>query len=459
MSGPNVLVASLGRGNVASMLAALRRAGADARASSDPADLESAPYAVLPGVGSFGAVAERLRTSGVGRAFAARVNAGLPTLAVCLGMQLMARSSRESPGARGLGILPAECTRFGDGLSVPQFGWNRVRGGGPGVAGLNWAYFANSYKLDACPPGWTAAWSDYGGPFVASLERGRVLFCQFHPELSGQAGLRLLRRWLGLDAPELSAAPGLAPRIIPCLDVAAGRVVKGTRFMDLRDQGDPAELAAAYERQGADELVVLNIQAGTAGTPPDTDTVARVRAAIGLPLCVGGGVRSLADAERVLAAGADKIAINSRAYRDPGLVEALAREFGSQACVVAIDAARGPDGRARVALDAGTTLTDEAPETWTRRAVALGAGEILLTSRDQDGTRGGYDLYLLAACVRAAGPVPVIASGGASLPDHVLDGIRAGAGAALLAGALHDGSLTVGDIKRALAARCVEVRL
>ncbi|TFG79660.1 MAG: imidazole glycerol phosphate synthase subunit HisF, partial [Spirochaetales bacterium] len=447
----------------------------------DPSELAAAPMAALPGVGSFGEVASRLERSGIGAAFAGRAERGLPTLAICLGMQLFFDSSDESPGAAGLGVLPGCITRFPDGVPLPQFGWNRVAGGGPLGSGIEWAYYANSYRLESPPRGWTIAWSDYGGPFVASLERGPVLLCQFHPELSGDGGLALLARWLaaGATAPEgcritgadaegiqkrltdneLPEGRARALRIIPCLDVDGGRVVKGTRFLDLRDMGDPAELARRYELGGADELCVLDIRAGIAGLPHSVETIRAVRASCGLPLSAGGGVRSVADAEALITAGADKVAINSRAYRDPGLVGVIAREFGSQACVVAVDATRGPDGIARVVLDAGRTAMDESVVSWIRRAVALGAGEILLTSRDRDGTGSGYDLELLREAAVAAGSVPVIASGGAATAGHIAAGSAAGASAALMAGALHRGESSIKSIKTELRRMGVEVRL
>lgn len=479
MSAPLVLVADLGRANIASLMAALSRAGAVPRLCRDPLQLAAAPIAALPGVGAFGEVASRLTRSGIGAAFKERIAKGLPSLGICLGMQLFFESSDESPGAEGIGALPGRISRFSTGLPLPQFGWNRVTGGGPLLEGLGWAYYANSYKLDAPPAGWTAAWSDYGQRFVAAIERGSSLLCQFHPELSGEPGLALLARWIrradgasggdsatGEEAKKAGAealagaGPGRsAVRIIPCLDVDKGRVVKGTRFLDLKDMGDPAELAWRYEKEGADELTFLDISAGLQGRDTAAHTIRAVRARCGLPMCAGGGVRSLADAEALLAAGADKIAINSRAYRDPGLVQGIAREFGSQACVVAVDASRGADGIARVVLDAGKTIVDEAVPSWIRRAVELGAGEILLTSRDRDGTGLGYDLELLRDALAAAGSVPIIASGGVASAEHIVEGVAAGAAAALLAGALHRGELSIRSIKLALRRAGAEVRL
>jgi len=479
MSGPvECLIVDTGRSNAASLAAALERAGATPRLTRDPAAVRSAPFAVLPGVGSFGPVAAMLTETGLGAALRERVQAGRPTLGVCLGMQLFFERSEEAAARdSGLAALPGTIEAYPGSVPSPQFGWNRV---GPGDGVAAYAYFANSYRLKEPPPGWLAAWADYGGPFVAALERGPVLLCQFHPELSGAWGLALLGRWLEkgegrlagtmlgplLGTPQasggLQARSALTiPRLIPCLDVKDGRVVKGVRFDRLRDSGDPGELAARYEAEGADEIVVLDISAGVEGRAMALDTIRAVRRAVGLPICAGGGIATLADAERALAAGADKVSINSRAYREPGLLAAVAREFGRQACVVAVDAARADDlgGRPLVVLDAGRTRTSTSASDWIGRAIEAGAGEILLTSRDRDGTRSGYDLGLIAEARKAAGSISIIASGGGAGAAHALAALEAGASAALLAGVLHDGSSSLSSIKQEMRRLGAEVRL
>ncbi len=263
-------------------------------------------------------------------------------------------------------------------------------------------------------------------------------------------------------------------RVVPCLDVDAGRVVKGTKFLDLKDAGDPAELAARYEAEGADEIVLLDITAGIEGRATRADTVRRVREALGIPLTVGGGIGSVRDAAVLFDAGADKVSVNSRAVRDPGILTELARRFGSQAVVAAVDAAgrtSGPrervpealedavsDGSAwEVVIDAGRTRTGLDPAAWARRAVELGAGEILLTGRDRDGTGAGYDLGLVSA-VAGAVSVPVIASGGAATPEQMREGVAAGAAAVLAAGVFHFGRRTIREVKTHLAENGVEVR-
>lgn len=254
----------------------------------------------------------------------------------------------------------------------------------------------------------------------------------------------------------------LLPRLIPCLDCKDGRVVKGVRFQGLRDAGDPVGRARLYAEQGADELVLLDISATNEGRAHALQTVRAVRAVLPIPLTAGGGVRSVDDVERLLAAGADKVCVNSAAVERPELLTELALCFGAQCTVLAIDAARVlGDGTQRrrweVVTRSGTCRTGIDVLDWAIRATDLGAGEILLTSWDRDGTRSGYDLDLLTA-VSAAVRVPVIASGGADTPAHLAAALRAGASAVLVASMLHDGDTTVNDLKNELRAMNLEVR-
>lgn len=250
----------------------------------------------------------------------------------------------------------------------------------------------------------------------------------------------------------------LAMRVIPCLDVDAGRVVKGVRFQGLRDAGDPAERAHAYELQGADELVLLDVSATAEGRGHALETVRRVRRVLSIPLTVGGGVKVVADARHLLEAGADKVSVNTAAVQDPSILSAMAAEFGSQCTVLALDAAHRADGPGwEVVIRAGKERTGIDAVAWAREAAARGIGEILLTSWDRDGTRSGYDLPLLFA-ISSEVAVPVIASGGAAHPEHLADALSAGASAVLAASIFHDGDYTVGDVKRVLAARGYEVR-
>jgi cyclase len=255
----------------------------------------------------------------------------------------------------------------------------------------------------------------------------------------------------------LNGPSGLARRVIPCLDVAAGRVVKGVRFRDLVDQGDPAESALRYAEQGADEIVFLDIGAAPEERDTDVEWVRRTAERVFIPLTVGGGVRGEADARRLLRSGADKVGINSAAVERPELVEELARRFGSQCVVLSVDARRNPGGGWEVVTRGGRQATGLDALAWIREGVERGAGEILLTSIDRDGTRGGYDLDLIAAVADAV-PVPVIASGGAGEPGHLTAALAAGAAAVLAASIFHQGTCTVGEVKRALAGAGFPVR-
>ena len=241
------------------------------------------------------------------------------------------------------------------------------------------------------------------------------------------------------------------PRLIPCLDVAGGRVVKGVRFRDLRDVGDPVELGAAYSDAGADELVFLDVKATVDGRGTLVELVRRVAERIAIPFTVGGGVRTVRDAEELLGAGADKVAVNSAALARPALVSELAESLGSQAVVVAIDAEGG-----RVRSRAGTAETGREAVDWAREAEGRGAGEILLTSIDADGTREGYDLELTSAVAAAVG-TPVIASGGAGNAHHVADALDV-AQAALLASILHEDPDRLATLRGELRRLGVNVR-
>jgi imidazole glycerol-phosphate synthase subunit HisF len=545
-----VFIVRTGTANLASVCAGFRRLGAKPIVTEDAGAIRAADRVVLPGVGAFGAAMARLEEQGLVAVLRERIAAGRPTFCVCLGLQLLVEASEETPGVRGLGIVPSRVTRFQGHIRVPQLGWNRVIPGallkssgttpeprplGSGLCANNephcsqssgtrwlqpgWAYFANSYKLDDAPAGWDVAYTNYGGRFVAALQRGAVLACQFHPELSGPWGLELMRRWVeGAERGEQSSAlfdggeqssalslqqqaggttsrqESLAVRIIPCLDVRDGRVVKGIRFQGLRDAGDPAQLAAAYEAQGADEIVVLDVSATPEGRANQTETVRKVRAQLSIPLTVGGGVRRIEDAGALLEAGADKVGVNTAAVRDPKLIDELARRFGCQCTILALDAAkvtqstaqeqwhneaestaqeqghdraartgqepwhnRSAAGRWEVVITSGRERTGIDAVAWAREATQRGAGEILLTSWDRDGTRSGYDNELIAAISQAVN-VPTIASGGAADAGHLVSALRAGADAVLAASIFHDGELTVADLKQDLRRRGVEVR-
>ncbi len=250
----------------------------------------------------------------------------------------------------------------------------------------------------------------------------------------------------------------LARRVIPCLDVTAGRVVKGTSFVNLRDAGDPVELATLYDREGADELVFLDITASHEGRAIMEDVVRRTAEVLTIPFTVGGGLRTVDDLRRMLRAGADKVAINTAAIKRPELIREAALQFGSQCIVVAIDARRTGPGRWAVYVHGGRTPTGQEAIAWAERAASLGAGELLVTSMDEDGHEDGYDLELLRAVTRTV-RIPVIASGGAGSPRHLLDAIvEADADAVLAASIFHYRKFSIAAVKEFLSGHGVPVR-
>lgn len=250
----------------------------------------------------------------------------------------------------------------------------------------------------------------------------------------------------------------LAKRIIPCLDVRDGRVVKGVNFVNIRDAGDPVELATYYSEQGADEIVFLDITATSDARDTVVDVVERTAAQVFVPLTVGGGIRTLDDFQRLLRAGADKISVNSAAVKDPGLIARAAERFGSQCVVLAIDARLRPEGWYEVVVAGGRTPTGLDAVEWARRGQELGAGEILLTSMDADGTKAGFDLEMTRAVTEAV-TIPVIASGGCGSLEHFAQVFeKTGCDAALAASLFHFGELTVPQVKEYLAEQNIPVR-
>ena len=249
----------------------------------------------------------------------------------------------------------------------------------------------------------------------------------------------------------------LTARIIPCLDIRGGRIVKGTKFQNLRDAGDPVEQASRYAASGADELVVLDVSATLEERMAALDVVAELRSCLNIPMTVGGGVRSTQDAQRLLEAGADKVAVNSAAVARPALIQELSNAFGRQCTVIAIDAARSSASEWSVMVRGGREQTDHSVIPWLKQAERLGAGEALLTSWDQDGTRSGYDLPLLTAASGAV-RIPIIASGGAHTAQHMAEALRVGASAVLAASIFHEHDLTPRQVKQTLRTQGIEVR-
>ena len=265
--------------------------------------------------------------------------------------------------------------------------------------------------------------------------------------------------WVPLGELEGGAAMSLAVRVIPCLDVDGGRVVKGVNFQELRDAGDPVELARLYDAEGADELTFLDISASHEGRATTMEVVSRCAEEVFIPLTVGGGVSSVADVDRLLRAGADKVAVNTAAIRRPELVKEIADRFGSQVLVISVDARRAPGQPSgfEVTTHGGRTSADLDAVEWAARAAGLGAGEVLLNAMDADGTTDGFDVELIRA-VRREVSVPVIASGGAGAVEHFPPAVEAGADAVLAATVFHFGTLRIGEVKAGLSAAGHPVR-
>ncbi len=257
----------------------------------------------------------------------------------------------------------------------------------------------------------------------------------------------------------MTGSGGLAVRVIPCLDVDAGRVVKGVNFADLRDAGDPVEMAQVYDAEGADELTFLDITASSEARETTYDVVRRTAEQVFIPLTVGGGVRTAEDVDRLLRAGADKVGVNTAAIERPEMIEEISRRFGSQVLVLSVDARRSGDQPSgfEVTTHGGRRAAGLDAVAWAAQAAGLGAGEILLNSMDADGTKTGFDLELIGA-VRAVVDVPLVASGGAGAVEHFVPAVEAGADAVLAASVFHFGQLRIGEVKDAMRASGVIVR-
>ncbi|MFN7964587.1 MAG: imidazole glycerol phosphate synthase subunit HisF [Acidobacteriota bacterium] len=457
----SVVIVDTGIANVAAVRAALARQNVTSVLTRDARVVQQATQLILPGVGSFAAGAGALQAAGLIDPLRECHARGVPMLAICLGLQLLCEGSDEAPGVEGLGVIAGRCRRLSSTVRLPHLGWNFVeRDERCGQLASGYAAFANSYALLEAPRGYHAARTRHGTSFIAAVERDRLLACQFHPELSGAFGAELLSAWLEdrrpTVAPIVPRELGVTRRVIPCLDVRDGRVVKGTQFESLRDSGDPAQRAALYAEHGADELVMLDVSASQEGRLATLETVRRVRAVLDLPLTVGGGVRSVEQAAELLAAGADKVAVNTAAVREPGLITRLAQQFGRQATVIAVDARRQAASW-EVVVNGGRQSTGLDAVEWCADAVQRGAGEVLLTSIDCDGMQQGADAAMIAAVSRHV-PVPVIASGGIGSAAHALVAFGAGADAVLAASIFHDEKTTVAAFKQALHDGGVRIR-
>jgi len=440
-----------GAGNLCSVENAMDHLGFEARRVSGPDDLAGLDRLILPGVGHFGMAVRSLHQSGLFPALAGWLADNKPFLGICLGLQLLFQESEEDGfTSPGLGFFNGRVVKLG-GPRKLHIGWAEVQTRKAFSVPQGFYYFVHGFLARPDTAGETTATAMFGEMEIpAALERGRVLGVQFHPEKSGASGLELIKRW-----GQGSFQP--AVRLIPCLDVDDGRVVKGVQFSDLREAGDPVCLARRYYEQGADEITFLDVGASWKSRQTLLGLVQRVSREVFVPLCVGGGLRSVDDIRQALRAGADKVSLCTAAVENPGLIAEAAERFGSQCLVLSVDAKRR--GRSWIVCTHGGRREHplDALE-WASRGQELGAGEILLNSIDRDGTGAGYDLELLRR-VRSSLSIPVIASGGAGEPGHLLAAVRDGrADAVLLASRLHFGGFNIPDLKNYLRAKGVELR-
>ena len=437
-------------GNLTSVRNAFAAIGVETVVTRDPDVVARAERVVFPGVGAAGSAMQNLRSLGLADAVR-RAAKTKPFLGICLGMQILFEHSEEDGGVELLGIIPGKVRRFPqNGAKVPEIGWNQVNG-------RTEYYFVHSYYAEVGR--FTCGTTSYAGvTFTSEVRRDHLLACQFHPEKSGKAGLRLLERWLAGNVEDEGSAgspAGLTRRVIPCLDVRNGRVTKGVKFKNNVDLGDPVEMAVAYSDGGADELVFYDITASAERRPIDIKMVEAVARAVRIPFAVGGGISCLADMERVILAGAEKVSVNSLAVRNPSIIADGAAAFGKQ-CMV--KSAKCPSGY-EITTRGFREFTGMDAVEWAKRAAGLGAGEIVVNSVDADGTRQGFELELTKKIAEAV-DVPVVASGGAGNPDHLVTVFRdAKADAAIVAGMIHSGEYSITDIKRVMAAAEVPTRM
>ncbi len=515
-----------GAGNVRSIVNALERLGETVHTVRNPEDILRAERLVFPGVGNFGAMMQILRDRGFVDPLIEYIRSDRPFFGICVALQALFEGSEEAPDQPGLGIIPGRVRRFATGLAVPHIGWNGIRVHQPsrifnGFRGDEKFYFVHSYHVVPDSRDTVLATTDYGTEFVSAVQQGNMVATQFHPEKSGEAGLRLLANFL--DTSRQAVIPvacprttRLARRIIACLDVRSNDqgdlvVTKGDQY-DVREDGavrnlgKPVQLARDYYEQGADEITFLNITAFRDFPLQDMPMLEVLRETsknVFVPLTIGGGIRDFTDrlgrrysalevASEYFRSGADKISIGSDAVliveevlasgRSTGLssIEQIARVYGNQAVVISVDPRRvyvdspdavphqvietdipGPGGERycwyQCTIRGGREGRNLDAVTLARTCEKLGAGEILLNCIDRDGTNAGFDLELIRA-VKAAVTIPVIASSGAGSAAHFLEVFTGtDAEAALAAGIFHRKEVPVGEVKRFLQGK-VEIR-
>ena len=445
-----VTIVDYGMGNLRSVAQAFESLYADVTVTGRPEEIAKAERLVLPGVGAFGEGMKNLQRLGLVSALREQVfQKRVPFLGICLGMQLLAEESQEHGHHQGLGWIPAAVKPLsanGSGLKTLHIGWDAVTPTKPnalfaGMRRMPYFYFVHGYHLLCRDADAVCATSTYGSPFVSAVHRENIFGVQFHPEKSQEAGLGLLKNFLEWRpgaafepfAVEAENPGAYTPkiRLIPTLLYQNGRLTKTVQFRPAEgirwDVGHPVKAPMVYDAQLTDELIFLDIHATLEGRGVEqlAEAVSHLAGAIFMPLTAGGGIRTVEEIRRLLAAGADKVAINSAAVLNPSLIRQAAAIFGNQCVVVSIDAKRMPNGSYQVFTHSGTRPTQRDPAEWARDAEAGGAGEILLTSIDRDGTLQGYDLDLVRTVADAV-KIPVIASGGAGKLQDLVEVITQG---------------------------------
>lgn len=515
-----------GAGNVRSVINAIENLGETVKVVASAEDILSAERLVFPGVGAFGRMMEILSAKGFVEPLQWYLQSGRPFLGICLGLQALFETSREAPGVRGLGVIRGAVERFDVDLSVPHIGWNGFTARQSsrifrGLSGREKLYFVHSYHVVPEDPSTVLTDTDYGCRFVSSIQTDNIIATQFHPEKSGDVGLKILQNFLDTETPPVTPDSGLtstrlAKRIVACLDVRADDrgdlvVTKGDRY-DVREHGKvrnlgrPVDLARRYYREGADEITFLNIT-GFRDFPledtPMLEVLRRTSQNVFVPLTIGGGIRNYTDrngrfysalevAAEYFRSGADKISIGSDAVHivaeylrtkvatGRSAIEAISRVYGSQAVVISVDPRRvyvtspqavrhpvletrrpGPNGERfcwyQCTVNGGRRGCDLDAITLARVCEDLGAGEILLNCIDRDGTNQGFDTELIEAVCRAVS-IPVIASSGAGSAAHFAEVfLQTGAEAALAAGIFHRREVPIEAVKRHLEGQ-VEIR-
>jgi len=452
-----IIIVDTKAGNLFSLKAAILRLAAEGEISVEvmqsPEGISLSDYhgIVIPGQGRFGTVLHNLRANNWLAFFEQARAQQIPMLGICVGMQIFFEASDEDPDSTGYSWFKGRAEAL-DFPKKPMVGWAQLKSS---ILTDPVVYFVNSYAIKQSDK--SIATTTYGETFTAAIKDGSFTGVQFHPEKSSAAGAKIIRQALNLknsginrdqDAVTIIQSSSLLPRIIVCLDVDNGRVVKGTNFKQLRDMGDPVELALEYEAQGADELVFLDISATSDNRPTALKLVSDIATNLSIPFTVGGGLKKLEDVKAFLDAGADKVALNTTAVLMPEIIDQTAKDYGSQCVVVAIDVNQQND-KLPIFINGGRKQVDNEFFAWTQEVADRGAGEILLTAMHRDGTGLGFDTELTRK-VSEQVPIQVIASGGAKNEQHFLDAFNNKADACLAAGMFHSGEYKVADVKQFL---------